>query len=70
MNLTAAVVRDWATEHNIPVGQRGRVSHETLIAFLQANPHPARELAAQVGITVGQRGRIGKQTAEQIVAKV
>jgi hypothetical protein len=70
MNITAAVVRDWAEANGHTVGKRGRVSHETLMAFLLANPRTAREIAAASDIVIGKRGRISKSTISKIAEHV
>lgn len=56
--VTAHEIREFAKANGIPVSKRGRVSHETIMAFLYANPSIVREIAKDEGFLVGKRGRM------------
>jgi hypothetical protein len=60
-------VREWAKEAGIPVGDRGRISKDVFVAYLQANPKVAREYLKDHGVEVGKRGRISKDAIVQAI---
>lgn len=67
---TAAEVRSFAKDHGIPVSARGRISHETLVAFLYANPSLTRGFAQELGIEVGKRGRLSAGLVSRVAASL
>lgn len=58
MSPTVHEIRVFAKANGIPVSKRGRVSRETVLAFLYANPAIVRSIANAEGIEVGKRGRM------------
>lgn len=65
---TVHEVRVFAQTNGIPVSKRGRVSRETVLAFLYANPALTRALAREAGIEVGKRGRMSHEVFETVAA--
>jgi hypothetical protein len=63
-------VRAWAVETGEPVAARGRLSYETVTAYLRANPRVARYLAAEHGVSVSARGALSLATCEEIALLV
>ena len=61
--------RAFAQEHGAEVGIRGRLSADTIVTFLKANPKRARQIAAEVGVVVPSRGRLSAD-ALTAIAKV
>lgn len=59
-------VRQFAQANGIPVSKRGRVSRETVLAFLYANPAIVRSIAKANGIPVGARGRMSHDVFESV----
>lgn len=55
-----SAIREWAKANDLPVGNRGRISHDVFVAYLEANPKVAREFLKAQGYVVGTRGRVSK----------
>lgn len=62
-----SAVREWAQSTGLPVGKRGRISHDVFVAYLEANPSVAREYLKAQGFVVGKRGRVSKTAIRQAV---
>lgn len=62
-----SAVREWAQAKGLPVGKRGRISHDVFVAYLEANPSVAREYLKAQGFVVGKRGRVSKTAIRQAV---
>jgi len=60
-------VREWATEAGLPVGERGRISREVFVTFLENNPREARKFLKSKGYEVGTRGRVSKADIQDAV---
>lgn len=60
LHATPAQVREWARQHGVPVGKRGRLHPDVIAAYAEANSTPAqiRDWAMRNGVPVGKRGRI------------
>jgi len=63
-------VRVWAEEAGEPVAARGRLSYETVTAYLKANPRVTRELAAELGVYAPARGAVSLATCEELAVLV
>jgi hypothetical protein len=58
--------RAWAHEAGEPVAERGRLSYDTVVAYLKANPRVSRELAAELGVYAPARGAVSLATCEEL----
>ena len=64
-----SAIREWAKASGLEVGDRGRISHDIFVAYLEANPSVAREYLKAQGYTVGKRGRVSKFAILEATAK-
>jgi len=62
----AGEVRNFAREHGMEVGSRGRVSSEMFVEYLLTQPKKVRELAKALNIPVSERGRVSFETVAKV----
>ena len=66
MTINPSDIRTWAKANGVPVGNRGRFSHEVKVAYLKAHPSEARQIAKDKGFYVGTRGRMSAELFESL----
>lgn len=66
----AAEAREFAREHGLEVGTRGRLSREVFVSFFMATPQRARDVAGALGVDISKRGRLAWRDADRVAALI